>query len=878
VDDLKNNLNDPSARRIGAFVLAETTVNWIRLIPAMERFHCPLFIQADDGGWWNREGYDILIRYRPTRTGQSGGPLSANPSRQYPSRQSRPSSLTSQSRRGHSSSHSSWRGEASSQQTWGQASSQQTWGQASSQQTWGQPSSQGKKEDKSSQGGWGGSSSGEGWGGSASGEGWGESASGGSWGGSASGEGWGESASGGSWGESASGGGWGGSSSQDDWGKDDWSTSQSDRPTPTLDISPNPPSYGVERTYSPVPHDPEERFAGPSKQRNSETMDEFLERRRKSNEKKMSLMNALDLKKVQSRRDAMKSHPVPGMNSHSPIVFIWKAHAATGTRPVRRRLTRDKAVDVFLQYSDSTRRYDPIRNEWDLYKGWDPKYVSDDDRESEHMYGPHPKHDFPMVDMSSDPTPNKSLSPYDRPPSMNFLLAPELTIPTTLEMDDVLLQEPFTRNAGAPTAPSPAPEPSASISLTRTLEAPPRISRDDIEPLQTSLFYRYGFCGQGKTVADFPFSSHALNYGLRELDNVQQIYASRDEPLPTPYHTPFIDFTNILVSNYRLENQTPPGIPTSLGGLWDLSVNTTDRLPLPVSGTVVALSPISIRTVVCSTTKRTFYIFRPPSDSPQVPFSLAVEHASTAVECYRRKWKSILVAVQHLAQSGKSFRTYVKRLPRYRAPSKLRSLRPLGFRETNYEFRFEDYLAYEEEVHAFLRQLFARAALLQGGIVWRIAVDILGADVAMLGPSSSAHEWGDVVTAPDGTQFVDDTLSQEEMDFICGKYYVYTGKSYIYILCLCFQIVCSGRGTQTSQKSWWPLQDTWLKGGLYSGSWTSHCEDWLQSRKSAIKAGTAWPLGKKEWARELRRHHDAGDLVKAVERASGGYLRGRYST
>jgi hypothetical protein len=534
-------------------------------------------------------------------------------------------------------------------------------------------------------------------------------------------------------------------------------------------------------------------------------MDEFFERRRRDNEKAESRMSALGVKGVRDRREAMKSHPVPGMSSRSAAVFVWEAHDATGTRPVRRPVSREEATEVFLDHSDTTRRFDPFKNEWDCYKGWDPKYQSDEAQELEYMYGPDT--DSPMLEISLDATLNKASSPDNQPLATTPLLAPEPPISTTvalpppesqpLEMNFLLAPPPSAAHAPnvsssdhqplktnfleLPASTSPAPPPA-------TYEAPLCIGRDDMESLQASLFFRYGFCGQGKD--DFPFSTKALEYGFCTLDKVQRIYATHGESLPTSYHMPLIDFTYILIDNYRLGNgdndalRNSQGQPTSLGGLWDLSADTTDRLPLPVSGAVNS-SSISIRTIRCSATNRTLYTFRlPPDSDPKLPFTLTVEHASTAVECYRRRWHTVLDAIKHLTQCGKAFRTYTERSSLYREPQKLRPLRPLGFREASYTFRYEDYTAYEDELKTFLGQPFGRAAPLMGDIIWRLSTDVIGSDVAMLGPSSSAQEYGDVVTAPNGLQFVDDTLSQEEMDFICGKYIVYTGKLHIYVFFL----------------------------------------------------------------------------------------------
>jgi hypothetical protein len=87
-----------------------------------------------------------------------------------------------------------------------------------------------------------------------------------------------------------------------------------------------------------------------------------------------------------------------------------------------------------------------------------------------------------------------------------------------------------------------------------------------------------------------------------------------------------------------------------------------------------------------------------------------------------------------------------------------------------------DYRAYEERRDLFFKQPHARAALLKGGIIWRLAMESIGPDVAIMGPSDRAHHFGDIV-GPDGHQITDDDLTDDELNLICGVYEVPTGKS-----------------------------------------------------------------------------------------------------
>lgn len=95
-----------------------------------------------------------------------------------------------------------------------------------------------------------------------------------------------------------------------------------------------------------------------------------------------------------------------------------------------------------------------------------------------------------------------------------------------------------------------------------------------------------------------------------------------------------------------------------------------------------------------------------------------------------------------------------------------------------YKFRPDDYLEYVAFVRKMLQGPRARAALLHGGIVGRLAKEHLGTEIVTAGPSS-ALETGQVkIFVGDGQQevdYFDDELSEAEAKAICGLNYCPTG-------------------------------------------------------------------------------------------------------
>jgi hypothetical protein len=88
----------------------------------------------------------------------------------------------------------------------------------------------------------------------------------------------------------------------------------------------------------------------------------------------------------------------------------------------------------------------------------------------------------------------------------------------------------------------------------------------------------------------------------------------------------------------------------------------------------------------------------------------------------------------------------------------------------------EDYTYYEDTRANFLFLPRGRAALLQGGIVWRLAIEVLGdraEDVVINGPSDDVLKFGSQMCYGEN-EYWDDGLDDAEMDLICGVYKLYS--------------------------------------------------------------------------------------------------------
>ncbi|KAI0340229.1 hypothetical protein BDW22DRAFT_1300863, partial [Trametopsis cervina] len=152
----------------------------------------------------------------------------------------------------------------------------------------------------------------------------------------------------------------------------------------------------------------------------------------------------------------------------------------------------------------------------------------------------------------------------------------------------------------------------------------------------------------------------------------------------------------------------------------------------------------------------------------------------------------------------------------------------LGVRLPGSTYTIYDYVTYETERDRILRSSRGRAALMMGGIVWRLAMDSIGYEDVVQGPSGQ-HSDADVVMI-DNQAFVDDTLTEHELDVICGVYrYAHNAKF------------------GSSDMSWWPKHNTWIGSGLSIGYWTDRDEQWCQNRLQSIVRNGEGPKDARKW-------------------------------
>jgi hypothetical protein len=165
-------------------------------------------------------------------------------------------------------------------------------------------------------------------------------------------------------------------------------------------------------------------------------------------------------------------------------------------------------------------------------------------------------------------------------------------------------------------------------------------------------------------------------------------------------------------------------------------------------------------------------------DGNSTDWQIAVTTSTNALYTLRyilHSRPSLAALALHLAEEGIPFYTLLKLDPLPSSIS-LDSIKTrIPRRGVDYRFTPADFRSYVAERKQLLGTPRARAAILRGGIVGRLAKEHLEADSVALVPSSIviSHRLGCSVQSA-GTIYWDDGLTADELAIICGLYCCYT--------------------------------------------------------------------------------------------------------
>jgi hypothetical protein len=157
-------------------------------------------------------------------------------------------------------------------------------------------------------------------------------------------------------------------------------------------------------------------------------------------------------------------------------------------------------------------------------------------------------------------------------------------------------------------------------------------------------------------------------------------------------------------------------------------------------------------------------------------------------------------------------------------------------RPIDHTFTPLDFAAYEDSLSFFFRHRGARAALLQGGVIWRLAYERVNPGIILDGPEAVTQAAGYRLVEADtpGNILVDDELTTAEIWLLIGGYQVPTTNVH-----------------QDVMVSWWPRLDQWERSGMGAGFWSPLAEQYYQRRLADCRSGKTGPLPRKAWERSI---------------------------
>ncbi|KAJ3507459.1 hypothetical protein NLJ89_g6294 [Agrocybe chaxingu] len=613
-----------------------------------------------------------------------------------------------------------------------------------------------------------------------------------------------------------------------------------------------------------------ERHSG---QRQGETWEQFQCRRDDMNKAKAEKPEERDARLNRERQNA--NHPQPG--KHGAKVYHWED--VDGFR-IRKLLTRYDVTVQWDNWSNSQRVYDSYSNVWDCCSDWGEDREDSDDEDGEYLViyprspaGRRSPAPLPTVDDSSHPPTSSCPSPSPclavavqqvgqapHPPSEATTQPPSLL--------HALGQHEESMNVDGPCDLSPKDVPSLNTVPAVTVSAPPAIvsALPAIVPaplaivpaplsIEDLICYQYGYSLRETPYQGLPASFSDVDHPFHHWTTVCRALGGQQLSSMQQNQLPIQDFAIALYSSQRPFHEVP-------GKYWDLS-------PWNPTAIYRRESQLCIDIQKFEGEHLCLLLPRGGLDFARNSWVVAVS-PMIALECIRRQLcPEPADLALYLVANGTPFLTLRPQplSPSNPAPpqsssvcSTAPSIQPLlGSRDKKYKFTIADFNSYESLRQSFLAAMpNARRALSFGGIIARLAKDNLDASSILNGPSDAALAGKQAIFKSSEYAWVDDTLSEAELDLICGTYLIPSSKGAALV-------------------SWFPRPNAWASSGLDVHQWTVECEDWFIRRRKEITEDKAQPKNSNTWRRDLRFTQSAPELIRKMNAASLGLLQSTFA-
>jgi hypothetical protein len=290
-----------------------------------------------------------------------------------------------------------------------------------------------------------------------------------------------------------------------------------------------------------------------------------------------------------------------------------------------------------------------------------------------------------------------------------------------------------------------------------------------ITKLDDLLYYRYGFSLNESPYTGIPALLKGVIRPFRSWLEVCRTVGGQQLESSAVDRVAIEDFLSILAGSVDPFKVIP-------GKYWDLSASGQN----PIVDLPKVFISIEKKQFTLTDRASEHYIIRPRRGylhpSRDTSWVLSVDPL-TALECIRRGLGPNTIDIANfLVSHGVRFSTleHISHSENPPVPSRpqLQVECPyLGFRPVNYVFDVPDFAGYETMRDSFLRsQPHGPLALREGGIIARLAREVLPTSNALSGPSSEALGGHHARFICDNETYVDDNFSDVELGLICGTY------------------------------------------------------------------------------------------------------------
>jgi hypothetical protein len=466
-----------------------------------------------------------------------------------------------------------------------------------------------------------------------------------------------------------------------------------------------------------------------SRQRPGETLAEFVQRM--DEEKREGLqeepaeerINRLERERTAERE---RLHNTLAQPTVGTAMYEWVR--GPGGSLSRKLVPREQWNARWRRYDGSTRRYHSFFDEWDLELN-----NSDDDDD-----------DFDDDDSDDESTMRDFLGPRNANASASFPKLPRLENPSA----QVILPRQI--------EPCGSDVRKYGDDVNRLYRAPVAQTTVEERSLAHVLQFRYGFQVTSSSSSDSRLQDCEKVAASAKDNRAAMTRIGLKNFLGSEFDQAVQDMYNFVVGHGTR--------PKAFHPIWDFHPRYRD---------VIMRHPMFQYRRVDSTLH---LIGMTGSQLSQQWYVLAIRDACTVMQIFREAPRSLLSTARYLLSQGIPFTTvkFVRRTP---SPPPKHPNFGLGHRPLGHIFNTSEYVAYEQAKRDLLEGAFGRVALLRGGIVWRLAKDIVKVKAVTQGPTSSCKTQGNIIGQCDQYNLVDDFLSEEDEDIICGVYHVYTGVS-----------------------------------------------------------------------------------------------------